>query len=161
MVELDALIGTSANNLREALLEAREPGAKFHVLEQFLVQRAMRSLRPNAMVAHALREFQRCDEPLEIRRVTDSLGVSHKHFIHVFQNENGLTPKRYCRIRRFQHALSAVNRRRQIDWVEIACAAGYFDQAHFVHDFKAFSGLTPSDYVSQRSADQNFVPLDR
>lgn len=37
-----------------------------------------------------------------------------------------------------------------IDWGDLAGGAGYFDQAHFGHEFRAFTGLTPTRYVEVR-----------
>jgi AraC-like DNA-binding protein len=92
--------------------------------------------------------------------VADSLGTSHKHFIERFWRDVGLTPKRFCRVRRFQMVLEALAQKRLVDWGDLACACGYFDQAHFIHDFKAFSGLTPTAYLDRRGEYLNFVPAD-
>ena len=47
------------------------------------------------------------------------------------------------------------------NWARLALECGYFDQSHFIHDFRNFSGLTPTEYVRQRSKRvlQNHVPL--
>ena len=71
--------------------------------------------------------------------------------------EVGMTPKRYCRVRRFQRALALANRGRQVDWNRVALDCGYFDQAHFIHDFRSFAGLTPTGYQSARTSFQNHV----
>jgi len=68
-----------------------------------------------------------------------------------------MTPKQYCRIRRFQRALTMTNRGRPVDWTGVALDCGYFDQAHFIHDFRSFAGLTPTAYQSARTAFQNHV----
>jgi len=47
----------------------------------------------------------------------------------------------------------------RIDWAEVACASGYYDQAHLIHDFQSFAGLTPSAYLAQKEVGANFVPL--
>jgi AraC-like DNA-binding protein len=44
-----------------------------------------------------------------------------------------------------------------VDWAEVALSCGYYDQAHFIHDFRAFSGLTPTGYRTARTAFQNHV----
>jgi AraC-like DNA-binding protein len=95
-----------------------------------------------------------------VRQVANSLGVSHKHFIELFRREVGLTPKRFCRVRRFQQTLVEIKTHRVVDWAEVASGAGYYDQAHFVNDFKAFSGITPSNYLARRYGEANFVPDD-
>ncbi len=47
----------------------------------------------------------------------------------------------------------------QIEWAEIALTCGYFDQAHCIHDFRAFSGLNPTAYLTHRGEHRNHVPL--
>lgn len=41
----------------------------------------------------------------------------------------------------------------------MALSCGYFDQAHFVHDFQQFSGFNPTAYAGERPEYQNFVPV--
>jgi methylphosphotriester-DNA--protein-cysteine methyltransferase len=146
--------------LRDQLLEAEGIKARFQVLEKLLLQRAVRPLVPHAAVAHALGELGREPSAIRVRRVADSLGFSHKHFIALFRDAVGLTPKRFSRVRRFQQTLTGINAGQRVDWAEVALDAGYYDQAHFVHDFKAFSGLKPSEYLTRRNGEVNFVPAD-
>ena len=72
----------------------------------------------------------------------------------VIRDEVGLTPKLYSRIERFQHVLRSVELCDEVDWVGVATSCGYFDQAHFIHDFREFTGLRPSDYLGLRIAGQ-------
>src|SRR5205814_8418220 len=50
--------------------------------------------------------------------------------------------------------------RQSVEWADIACSCGYFDQAHFVHDLQAFAGLNPTTYLSYQIEYPNFVPVD-
>jgi AraC-like DNA-binding protein len=160
VIELDTLWGRDAADLRDRLLEANGVRVRFHVLEEFLLRRAVRPLTHHPAVAHALGEWRQAMSAVRVRQVADSLGFSHKHFIDLFRDAVGLTPKRYCRVRRFQQALTGINRGQSVDWTEVALDAGYYDQAHFVHDFTAFSGLKPSEYLTRRNGEMNFVPAD-
>ena len=108
-------------------------------------------------VAYALSAFDRAPLTTSIARVTDAIGLSAKRFIERFKIEVGVTPKRYCRIRRFQRAVTMANRGRDVEWTQVALDCGYFDQAHFIHDFRSFAGLTPTGYQSARTSSQNHV----
>ena len=73
--------------------------------------------------------------------------MSQRRFIEIFRNEVGVTPKAFSRLRRFQHVLGAVEHLTDVDWTDVAVECGYFDQAHFIHDFREFAGVTPSLYL--------------
>lgn len=164
VVQLDAIWGSSAAELREQLLATPGPRLKFRILERFLLGLLARRLPDPAQerkVFWALHRFSENTEISSVANVVHELGMSHKHFIHRFRREVGLTPKLFCRIQRFQQVLSQLTRRRTVEWAEVAHGCGYFDQAHFVHDFQAFSGLNPSAYRSRGALEYpNFVPVD-
>ena len=62
----------------------------------------------------------------------------------------GVTPKRLARGYRFTSTVLAIDVTAPIDWADVAAAAGYFDQAHFVREFREFTGLTPTRYAEVR-----------
>ena len=161
VVELDALWGSGIWEWRERLLAAPGPQAKFEVFEQMLRQRLAAGdakVRGNRGVSWAISEFVREPHLQSIAAVSHDLGVSHKQFIEQFRREVGLTPKLFCRVRRFQEVLGLIRSQKSVNWADVACSCGYFDQAHFVNDFIAFAGLNPSDYLDRRlEEDSNFV----
>jgi AraC-like DNA-binding protein len=153
VVELDALWGARAWEWRERLLAAPGAQAKFVVFEQMLLQRlaaAGAKSAGNKGVSWAIGQFVREPHLQSIAAVSHDLGVSHKQFIEQFRREVGLTPKLFCRIRRFQEVLSRIHSHKTVNWADVACSCGYFDQAHFVNDFLAFAGLNPSAYLDRR-----------
>jgi AraC-like DNA-binding protein len=159
LVELSSLWGRSADELRDALSEAVGIPAKFHRLERFLLRRCAGSLCPDPLVAASVEVFLRNADVPAVARLAEGAGLSHKHFIKRFRDAVGLSPKRFCRIARFRRALGDLRARREVDWADVAGAAGYYDRAHFIHDFHAFCGVTPGRYLQQPGADDRFVPL--
>ena len=156
-VPLEALWGRRRTSLlRERLLEGASPDAKLDALEAAL-REVWRPSGPHAAVAFALTAFERSPLAASIAAVSDAAGLSAKRFIERFKCDVGTTPKRFCRIRRFQRALGLANRGRPVDWTGVALDAGYFDQAHFIHDFRSFAGLTPTGYQAGRTEFQNHV----
>ncbi len=158
-VSLDDLWGGAAARLRQRLLEAPTPEGKFDVLEKALLARAGGRLGHHPAVAYALKEFQGKPGIRTIAEVSSQMGFSAKRFIQVFSQEVGLTPKLFCRVRRFQRVIRGLAAGRSVEWADVAVEGGYYDQAHFIHDFNAFSGINPSTYLAQRTEHQNHVPL--
>jgi AraC-like DNA-binding protein len=159
-VPLDTLWGAEAGLLREQLLAAKTPEAKFNIFERALLDRiAKRPEPPHPAVQFAVGNFRRLPNRA-ISSVTDQIGLSERRFIQLFAQQVGLTPKLFCRVQRFQQVLRHIARRSEcIDWTEIALCCGYFDQPHFIHDFRAFSGINPSSYVANKTQFQNHVVL--
>lgn len=159
-LSLEDLWGGEARRTRERLLEAPTAAARFRILETSLLGRAKVPLRRHGAVAWALGEFQNFPLRRSVADVTGEIGLSSRRFIELFSREVGLTPKRFCRVRRFQEAVRRLARGEAQPGADLAVSCGYYDQAHFIHDFQAFCGLTPAAYFSRRPARHpNHVPL--
>ncbi len=146
-------------NLREQLLAAPDVPAMFAVLERCLLAQLARPPELHPAVAFAVGQFCECTAGASVASVTGCVGLSPRRFIELFHRQVGLTPKTFSRVRRFQHALRSFHGRRQIDWAQVALENGYYDQAHFIHDFQGFSGFTPSAYATLATPHLNHVPL--
>ncbi len=96
----------AASDLREQLLAARSPQAKFKILEQTFLRRLNAPVEPtHPAVSFAVETFRhRPTRP--ISTVTEQIGLSDRHFIQLFSQHVGLTPKLFCRVQRFQKVLN-------------------------------------------------------
>jgi AraC-like DNA-binding protein len=151
-VTLDLVWGASAANVRDRLRESETPEQRFRILEQTLLDRARGRFDRHPGVHYALALFDRSNGARPVGDVVQRIGISPRRFVDVFRSEVGLSPKLFCRIRRFNEALRRIEQLTDVDWVDVALSCGYFDQAHFNHDFRAFSGLTPSSYLRHRTS---------
>jgi AraC-like DNA-binding protein len=163
-VSLDALWGRAAIELRDRLLEAATHQARFDILERVLIAELARGfgrhgLDQNGPVRFALRQFMAAPHVTTMAAVGEQIGFSPKRFIQLFRDETGFTPKVFCRIRRFHRALDRMEGRKSVEWANVALDCGYFDQAHFIHDFRAFSGINPSSYLAHGTPHRNHVAL--
>jgi AraC-like DNA-binding protein len=149
-VPLDALVGREACDLIDRLLGARSILARFLVLEQFLLARLAEHTGRSAAVLYALHAFEGASRAPRVASIVDEIGWSAARFIATFRSEVGLTPKVYSRVARFRRVVSSLERTQDVDWADVALSCGYFDQPHFVHDFKEFAGVTPSEYLAER-----------
>ena len=158
-VPLDALWGHRiVDRLRTLLLEAATPDARLDVLEATLTGH-WRGGALHPAVACALDAFARRPAVATVGDAVTAAGVSARHLIARFTAEVGLTPKRFCRVRRFQRAIALADRGDAEDWASIAADCGFADQSHLIHEFRAFAGLPPSAYLDRRTTHRNHVRL--
>lgn len=158
VISLDLLWGSAVFPLRDQLLAAQTPAAKFHTLENALAQKLTESRNQHPAVRFALHYFQQ-ESITPLATVIKQTGLSTRHFRKLFQETVGLSPKRFRRVQRFQHVLQAIETPEHVNWSEVALIHGYADQAHLIHDFQEFAGLSPTNYLTQRSRHRNHIPL--
>lgn len=158
-VSLEDVWGRAARDLRERLLSAPDGPSRAALIEEALVAQA-RPIERHPAVGYAVREFHRAPAPPSVLDVTAEVGLSPKRFIQLFREQVGLPPKLFGRVRRFQGAVKSAFGRPDVDWAGIALDAGYYDQPHFVREFRDFSGMTPGSYLASQGRFLNHVPLD-
>lgn len=149
-VPLELLWGRSeADRLADSLREARTPAKRFACIEVALLSRLNRAEPAHRAVGYALDVLAAAPSAPAIAQIERCIALSPPRFIEVFREEVGLTPKLYSRVQRFQHAARLMAAGACHGLAEVALAAGYYDQAHFTREFRAFSGLTPTAYQPQ------------
>lgn len=159
VVDADLVWGSDFGLLREQLLASKDIDRRFELVEKFLLRTFKRKLDLNPCVSFAVNEMIERPDGLSIARMNEKIGYSQKHFTHMFRKQVGVTPKSFLKIMRFQKAVRSIDAATDIDWGAIALESGFYDQAHFIHDFKHFSGFTPEQYAQIRTNYQNYIPV--
>jgi AraC-like DNA-binding protein len=135
--------------LRDRLATASGPHEMLTLLEDQLM-RFVCETAGLGLVRHTSSVIAAATGAVAIADLSVAAGVSSTHLARRFKDVIGVTPKRFARTYRFTATLLAVNPAEPVDWGDLAYGAGYFDQAHFDHEFRAFTGLTPTRYVESR-----------
>jgi AraC-like DNA-binding protein len=159
---LEDLWGNAAANLRNDLREAPTPARKFDLLDFALRHRLTESKTSHRIptIDYALTHLHRSPGTTTIAELTRTTGLSPRRLSQLFREQIGVSPKLYCRIQRFQQAVQLMHRGADIHWSELALICGYYDQSHFINDFHAFSGLSPTSYSTANRPWANHIPLD-
>jgi AraC-like DNA-binding protein len=158
-VGLDQVWGRDGLELHERLIDAPSAQARFGIVEGFLLSRPWSSVHRDPCVRAAMTAIE--DNPsIRMAEIRDLVGMSTKRLIAAFRAEVGLSPKAFARIRRLQAALRLLNAG-SVGGARVAADVGYFDQAHFVREFRSFTGMTPTQYAEQRIVLPSHVPVVR
>lgn len=122
---------------------------KVQAAERFLLSQLKESGNSNALIMNAIEIIHAQNGLVPVNHVAALTGVSERQLQRKFEEQIGISPKRYAGITRMQHALRMLRKRPgNISLAGIACDAGFFDQAHLTREMKNLSGLTPGQYLS-------------
>ena len=135
--------------LRDRLATATGPHQMLTLLEDQLM-RLVGETAGLGLVRHTSSVIAAAPGAVAIGDLSGAAGVSSTHLAQRFKEIIGVTPKRFARTYRLTATVLAINPAGPIDWGDLAYGAGYFDQAHFGHEFREFTGLTPTRYVEVR-----------
>lgn len=86
---------------------------------------------------------------VNIAQLAHDANMSFRNFRRRFYEQVGVSPKLFCRIIRFNTALTSKLKNPRTDWSTIAHDCGYFDQMHLIKDFKEFAGFSPYNFVKK------------
>ncbi|HLJ45503.1 MAG TPA: helix-turn-helix domain-containing protein [Bryobacteraceae bacterium] len=150
-------------------------GARIDIVENILAERLASAPPPPVGLLHSWRALRESPNQVDLARLPGDFGCSRRHLIAQFHEYFGLAPKTIARISRFHLAVAAVHRvgRRhsssnaegepyldcqaagparigthaKIRWADLALGCGYYDQPHFINEFRALSGLSPLEFL--------------
>lgn len=146
-VDLQDLVGPAARELQERCLQAGSAEEQVRCAAGWIAQRLARSPAPDPAIAWTAAEIKRRQGAVSISELRDRTGLSKTRMATVFREQVGVTPKLYARIHRFRRALELINQGSD-PLVDVALAAGYYDQPHLNAEFRELSGLAPGEYLS-------------
>ena len=156
-IDLEQLLGAPASRLIAHLHEADGWATRFDMIDAFILRRLSHARAASPAVAWAWRRLNETAGSLTINELTTEIGWSRKHLAARFNEQIGLPPKTIGRILRFGRVVDMIRPGSALPWTEVAYRGGYYDQAHFVREFHAFAGATPTEYLALQFPDGNGV----
>lgn len=148
VVEMDAVWTKGARDLTERIVLARSIGARVRLVEEWLYA-ALRQGNPyDRAVDRCLELIDREAGQIRVAQLASEIGLCSRQLNRRFENAVGVTPKRFARVSRFLKGVRHLRRRSDLTLTNTALECGYFDQAHFNHDFRKFAGMTPTDFLT-------------
>jgi AraC-like DNA-binding protein len=151
-----------ARRLRDDVASRQEGSGLAEAFEHVLTAAAPHDPTPSP-AARAVALARRRGGLVRVGELAAAVGLSARQLERVFLESVGVPPKLLLRILRFQEVLGALRGQPpRPDWARLAAEHGFYDQAHFIRDFRAFTGVTPSAWqVSDESLTAMFSALRR
>jgi len=145
-VSLSDLWNNMATEIEERLAGICNDEERVNLVQKYLLQ-LLTLDKHDAQVAYCLNQVQLSRGLITVSKLTNNLGLSQRHLSRKFQQYVGLSPKEYLRVSRFICSLDHLKKYPALSLTEVAYESGYYDQAHFNRDYKAYTGHSPGQVV--------------
>jgi len=147
LLNVESFWPDAQKELIEPVLSAGNLKAKFEALEKSLGRFLERGQRPDPMLRRAVKIMAQRQGDVEVTELARLLKVSRQTVKHKFDQNAGLSPKQFSKLRRFQHLLRMISSSESLNWPEVAKACGFYDQAHLIREFNSFTGFSPEKFL--------------
>jgi AraC-like DNA-binding protein len=135
-------LGNKLTSFTDALFHAPTPERKIELANTFFLKQFASKLGNLAIadrINHTILDHKGF---LSMDELAKQYSISPRHLRRIFKAETGISPKYYARLKRFEFTWFCANSGK-FNWREFTGAHGFYDQAHLIREFKAFSGITP------------------
>ena len=147
VTDLSTVLGDAVKILHEELLNTTDLIKRIELIEVFLLKRLNTDKRQRIEeVSYLVKQINQNYIESNIHHIAKEHGISCRQLHKIIFQFTGLSPKSLHKINRFQYSLRLMSKNEE-SLTSVAYECGYFDQSHFIRDFKTFTGITPSEYL--------------
>jgi len=157
-VPLRYLSGQAGRDLEEKMGEATTFHQRVEIVERYLWELLKKNFADFEFrrINHIAELIKRTHGNISIPQMAAAACLSRKQFERAFSKHIGISPKQYLKIIRFQFAIFQKQQNAKWNMTQLSYESGYFDQSHFINDFKLLSGLTPKQFFAEEEACSDF-----
>ena len=143
MIPHDEVWGNEIEPFEAQLFSAPSLQKRIELSEQFLLQRLISNQKkPHQQLTAVLHNIYQHHGQLPLDRDA-SFHISPRQLRRIFDRYVGISPKAFARVVRFQSVLGAMLQTPKSEWNTLFFDFGYYDQAHFIHEFNDLFGVSP------------------
>jgi AraC-like DNA-binding protein len=144
-LSLHDLLNNETIELEDKLFNSPNNRQRITLLENFLIKRLIQN-NEFERVEHAIKIIENSKGQIKTQDIAHEVCLGIKQFERTFSKYVGINPKKYASIVRFQSVIQMRRKHKNSSMFQLAFDNGYYDHAHFIHDFESFTGLSPKEF---------------
>ncbi len=145
-VPLDKLFGENGKELGQNILNAKTTSERINLIENFLLAHLKDKQIIYNVIKSTIDTILNTNGQFSVTEHSGKSKVSRRHLTRIFSTAIGLSPKQLSKTIRLQSTLKKLLTEEVTSLTDLAYESEYFDQAHFIKDFKEFTGITPKEF---------------
>jgi len=157
MTDLNTLLGADGSRLEEQMMLASCNNERVAILTAFFGQRLQHAKTKDPTIASAIKHVIHSAQTDTVEQLASRFNLSTRQFNRKFKEYAGFSPKMYMRLTRLTNAIKQGRNEKSLSYVAHEC--GYYDQSHFIHEVKLFTGYHPGFYFSGKAEGTEWLYL--
>lgn len=150
MLGLDTIERTMGADLEDEIMNSTDDKTRIAIIESFIEKRLSKIQTIQLPIFQVLKHIMNANVAPKISQLSSDYFVSERQLERQFLRFTGFNPKQFTRIARFHRAMQFYGSQ-EMRLTDIALDCGYYDQSHFINDFKQFAGIGPREFFSGKS----------
>jgi AraC-like DNA-binding protein len=147
-VPLAELFGKDGIRLEKEVLSVQTTVERIEIIERFLLERLISTKSIDNIAKASVAIIFELNGQLSVDQLSDQLKINRRQLERKFSSVIGLSPKQLSKIIRLQTTLKMIANNQFTSLTAIAYEGNYYDQAHFIKDFKEFTGMSPKQFYA-------------
>jgi len=148
-IALEQLFGKDGLEIESKILNAGTASERIRLIEAFLMQRLEDTTMTDRIVKSTIHTIITANGQLPVNKLSEQMNINRRQLERKFSSNVGLSPKQLSKVVRLQAALKMLLNRQFTSLTTLAYEGEYYDQAHFIKDFKEFTGRTPKEFYGE------------
>ena len=141
----------TADDLEQKIIKAENTEQRISIIEKFLLNRLNDEKTINAIVKNTVDSLLSTNGSASIHSILKDDPSKRRQLERNFKKQIGVSPKQLGKVIRLQTALKMLLDQKSENLTSVAYESDYFDQAHFIKDFKEFTGINPGEFINNKN----------
>jgi AraC-like DNA-binding protein len=147
-VPIADVFGEKGKFLEEKVMQAGDNLQRIQLMEQFLLSRLAATATIDLIAKNCVDVIFQSQGQLSVVDLADKMKINRRNIERKFTTAIGMSPKQLARVVRLQATIRMLEQKKFSSLTSLAYENGYYDQAHFIKDFREFTGVSPKSFFS-------------
>lgn len=148
-IALHQLFGEDAMALEQKVLTATTNEERIKIIAEFLLIRLQTAEVRDRITKSSIDALIQANGQLNVNELAEQLHINRRQLERKFSAAIGLSPKQLSKVIRLQATFKMLEQKQFISLTSLAYENGYYDQAHFIKDFREFTGVSPKEFYAE------------
>ncbi len=140
-------------------LRGKPLSGKIELMDDWLIENLQIPKKADRNIDHAIQLIEQYNGNISLRELEHATFTTKRTLERHFLEQIGLLPKSFSRLVRFNSVIRFIEANLNVKWRQLADVFGYYDQSHFINEFKSLTGGLPQDYFLLKTGDERMMQV--